>query len=88
MPLFSKNPQPVRYVPVLVTPQYLPSNPYRNLPCVCHRHGLDVPMRFAGFAKTPKGDPCAKYSCPLCTREEVYVKDFVTQKPRLLFSRG
>jgi hypothetical protein len=87
VPLFSRNPQPVRvkYVPVLV--DHLPDE-YKNLPAVCHRHGLDVPMRFAGFEKTPKGNRCAKYRCPLCNRIEMYVRDFVSGKPRLLFSRG
>ncbi len=90
MALFGRfTPRPVRvqFVPVPVHNQYLPAE-YRNLPCVCQGHGLPVPMRFAGFSKTAKGDPSATYQCPLCGHREIYVRDFTTRRPRLLFSRG
>lgn len=92
VPLFGKmfsTPRPIRmqYASAPVATAYLPAH-FRNLPCRCDRHGMPVPLRFAGWGKTLKGYPTANYACPLCSREEAYGRDFTTGEPRLLFSRG
>jgi hypothetical protein len=94
MPLFSRiatipRPVTVKYIPVPVVPDYLPAQ-YRDLPCACPRHGVPVPMRFAGFTKSDKGFTVARYTCPMsgCGHQEFYGRDYNTGKPRLIFARG
>jgi hypothetical protein len=93
MALFGKHfvvPQPAPvFVPVPVTRPQLPDR-VRNLPVVCTRHGMPVPMRFSGATYSASGHPVGNFRCPMpgCTAVEGYGIDVHTNQPRRIFARG
>ena len=82
--------QPVRvqYVRVPVVPVKLDPAIYKNISAICGRHGMPIPLNWAGWGKTPTGYPTARYMCPLCGHEEGYGRDHQTGQPRRLYAKG
>jgi hypothetical protein len=76
------------FVPVHVRPQL--SDRVKNLPVVCTRHGMPIPMRFSGATYSASGHPVGNFRCPIpgCTAVEGYGIDIHTNQPRRIFARG
>lgn len=76
-------------VPVPMVRPQLPAR-VRNLPVVCTRHGMPVPMRFSGVTYSASGHPVGNFRCPIasCSAVEGYGIDSRTNSPRRIFARG